>query len=242
MKRVDLKHCYRCTLPKTPENLDLFHKNGTDDYCKACRKIIAHEYYLKKKEQVLAKNKEWRTTNVEKYEEVRKRWREAHPEKLLEYDRKWKTDNKELMRQRGREQYDPGKAKIKNDKFRKEHPELFHDIKKRWNQANPDKVKAHNAAGRARRKNAAISDFTAEEFEFLKELYDHCCAYCGERAEPLAQEHVVPLAANGNHTMTNILPSCTSCNSRKNDDKFIVPLLLRCADGVVRPVDPFPMY
>lgn len=237
VRRVERKRCYHCRLLKTSENLDQFYKNGTDDYCKACRKILAHAYYLRKKDKVLTRNKVWRTNNPETYEEARKAWREAHPEKVLTYDRNWKTTHGELIRERQREQYEPEKAKIKNDKYRLEHPEEFAAAKKHWNQENPDKVQAHNAAGRARRKHAAISDFTAGEWEFLsQELYHHCCVYCGEFAEPLAKEHIIALTKGGNHTLSNILPSCTSCNSKKGTKYFIVPHLLRCADGVERKI------
>ncbi|MEU2573613.1 HNH endonuclease [Streptomyces anulatus] len=44
------------------------------------------------------------------------------------------------------------------------------------------------------------------------------CTYCGSngiRAE--AVDHVVPLHLGGSHSITNLVPSCCSCNSSKRD-------------------------
>lgn len=51
---------------------------------------------------------------------------------------------------------------------------------------------------------------------FLK--FDRCCAYC---RQPIAgqpdPDHVVPLSRGGSNSLTNILPSCRTCNSEKCD-------------------------
>ncbi|KKN31413.1 hypothetical protein LCGC14_0824270 [marine sediment metagenome] len=69
---------------------------------------------------------------------------------------------------------------------------------------------------RARKRGAFVVDFTPEQWTQLKESFDHCCAYCGNQAE-LEQDHVTPISKGGNHTGSNIVPACRSCNAKKSD-------------------------
>ena len=59
-----------------------------------------------------------------------------------------------------------------------------------------------------------ICDFTVEEWESLLDAHKGRCAYCNKQ-EKLVEEHIVPLRRGGDHTLTNILPACVSCNSKK---------------------------
>jgi 5-methylcytosine-specific restriction endonuclease McrA len=43
----------------------------------------------------------------------------------------------------------------------------------------------------------------------------HRCQYCGSNAENL--DHVVPRSRGGTHSWDNVVASCRSCNSRKED-------------------------
>lgn len=44
------------------------------------------------------------------------------------------------------------------------------------------------------------------------------CHYCGKTFAPaeLTMDHIVPVARGGRSTKGNIVPSCKTCNSRKN--------------------------
>jgi endogenous inhibitor of DNA gyrase (YacG/DUF329 family) len=51
---------------------------------------------------------------------------------------------------------------------------------------------------------------------FLK--FDRCCAYCRQEVDGQPDpDHVVPLSRGGSNSITNILPSCSMCNSDKRD-------------------------
>ena len=83
----------------------------------------------------------------------------------------------------------------------------------------------HNAKRRAARNGAAVRDFTAEQWRYLQEHFSHCCAYCGKKSSGgLTQDHITPLSKGGDHTLSNIVPSCRSCNSAKNTNPPIVPV------------------
>lgn len=75
--------------------------------------------------------------------------------------------------------------------------------------------KERNARRRARKIGASINDFTAIQWAELVISERGECAYCHKPAAKLVQEHMVPLARGGDHTLSNIAPSCGPCNSRK---------------------------
>lgn len=85
-----------------------------------------------------------------------------------------------------------------------------------WNEQHPEQLRVHSSAKDARKRNAPIVDLTAAQWQAIKAAYGHKCVYCGTRALALTQDHVVPLSRGGAHTMSNIVPACQPCNSRKN--------------------------
>ncbi|MGH2534073.1 MAG: HNH endonuclease [Thermomicrobiales bacterium] len=49
----------------------------------------------------------------------------------------------------------------------------------------------------------------------MREAHHHRCAYCGVDGK-LTMDHGVSLSKGGRHTISNIVPACQSCNSRKH--------------------------
>ena len=86
-----------------------------------------------------------------------------------------------------------------------------------WRLANRERHYLNLQRHRARRSGAKVNDFTLQQWEAVKDMYGGCCHYCGEIVEKLTPDHVTPLARGGDHTMSNIVPACQSCNTRKND-------------------------
>ena len=80
---------------------------------------------------------------------------------------------------------------------------------------DPAKKAAKKKRRKALERGATISDFTAEQWLHLKMAFGQRCAYCHKK-KPLTQDHVIPLVRGGNHTASNIVPACQSCNSRKS--------------------------
>lgn len=59
------------------------------------------------------------------------------------------------------------------------------------------------------------SNFTLQEWYLLLEYFDNCCVYCGNPSNNLCMEHFIPVVLGGEFTLSNILPSCKLCNSKK---------------------------
>lgn len=108
-------------------------------------------------------------------------------DKCRELNRQWVIQNRERANALSREWY-------------RKHPEVNKAARRRW---------------RARKKNAEICDLTAKEWLELLEHNGNKCGYCGG-SDNLSQDHAVPLTRGGDHTLTNIIPSCRPCNSRKH--------------------------
>jgi hypothetical protein len=75
--------------------------------------------------------------------------------------------------------------------------------------------------GRAKRKareRQAPGAYTWTEVMSLFIEFGRCCAYCRRTIEGQPEpDHVIPLSRGGSNSITNILPSCRSCNGHKRD-------------------------
>ncbi len=106
---------------------------------------------------------------------------------------------------------------------------------RRWQKANPDKVKAiraryfarhpeamqrwreaRNIAMQNRRNAAGFDKIRRPEWRARLEEFGHRCAYCGTNAKGLSMDHVQALSRGGRHTISNVVPACKPCNSRKH--------------------------
>ena len=55
------------------------------------------------------------------------------------------------------------------------------------------------------------------------------CHWCGGRAD--AADHLVEIDAGGGHAMSNLVASCTPCNSRRAAAYRVAKARRRCAGG-----------
>lgn len=75
------------------------------------------------------------------------------------------------------------------------------------------KMRREKAA--ARLVKCEVKDFTFADWHKVVAEFDSRCAYCMRKMRRLTRDHVVPLFKGGNHTISNIVPACRSCNSSK---------------------------
>lgn len=127
----------------------------------------------------------WMKRNLDKAREAMRRWRELNREADRAGRRALYARNREAMLAR-------------EIAYRRAHPEVA--IAKRHR--------------RRAREVAAGGSFTASEWRELLRLHWHRCAYCGSEG-PLHADHRVPLARGGTNFISNILPTCATCNQRK---------------------------
>ncbi len=85
-----------------------------------------------------------------------------------------------------------------------------------WRQNNPE-IKRAGSRNYLARKKQAEGNFTATEWLEKLAACKGRCHWCGEKiGGSVHADHVIPLIAGGSNYISNIVPSCASCNLSKN--------------------------
>ena len=190
-----------CPYCKKELPIKLFNKHsrklgGLDIYCKPCRKIQRSLHSDHNKEFT----KRWRQRNPVKTREHSKQWRLSDRERYNKYQREWRK------RTGYKPSTTPRKRNKANDKlYRQTHKEQIRHNKKMR------KIMLKNSTGK----------FT------LKDWWEKCnyhgwkCFYCKEKLtkETVTTDHKIPISKNGTNHLSNVVPCCSSCNSKKKDKK-----------------------
>lgn len=187
-----MKRCSACNTEYEDVEVN-FHKNrstsgGYDGQCKLC---------VKKRTQL------YRENNKAKEAERKRLYYENNKKKETERKRLWRENNKDKVAERNRLHYENNKEQI-TDQVRLYRQTL--------------EGKAVKQRGRNKRRGAMVSKLTAQEWGWILDDWDFCCAYCGvEFSDSIhpTQDHVIPLSKGGTHTFLNIVPACGTCNGRK---------------------------
>lgn len=127
-------------------------------------------------------------------------YRAANAERRAEQKREWYAANRERILRKARERY---RAKRKE----------LADYGRQHYAANAEQYKS-NAARRKAKVRGAEGSHTLEEWQAKCAEFDHCCAYCGEEKR-LTRDHKIPVSKGGSDYINNIVPACSSCNSKK---------------------------
>lgn len=53
------------------------------------------------------------------------------------------------------------------------------------------------------------------EKEGIRAEFNHCCAYCGSKANRLTLDHVLAESKGGMDSWKNLVPACAKCNGSK---------------------------
>ena len=221
MATDEYKQCSICkqTLPLS----EFFVRRASPDSlsyrCKACSSIIRHAHYeAKEKDDPIerAKNKQrgeawWQRHKDEP--EVRSN--------ALERGRKYyhahkdEDDFKERKTRKDKKYYDSHAEEIiaSTKRYAKENKEYL----------RPFAIEAQNRR-RAKKNSAEKVDLTRAQWEVIKAIYDYRCVYCGKKSKRLTQDHITPISKGGNHTASNVVPACGSCNSKKGTKAPLKPV------------------
>lgn len=91
---------------------------------------------------------------------------------------------------------------------------------KEWNKNHPKErsrtMVFQNRKRKSRKLNQTGIDITAGHWKWLKNHFNNQCAYCFSDKQ-ISMEHFIPLSKGGLHCISNIIPACKLCNSRKNN-------------------------
>jgi len=191
-----------------------WRKSLTDEEWEAVRSRPLPEDERKRRR--VESSARWKAANPDQAAELQARWLAANPE----YHSRWRTENADRLREQ-RRAWAAANREAKNAAWRRwaerhpRDPAKMSAKSTQWAKANPARANARTARHRARRIGAAVSDFTDAQWRELLAEHDQSCFYCGATGVTLEREHMIPLSRGGNHTKSNIVPSCGPCNRRK---------------------------
>ena len=129
----------------------------------------------------------WVAAHKDKVKMYKAKYRAAHPDKVKAYQAKYRVSHRDNL-------------KASNTKYYAEHPEVMSEQARRR---------------RALKVSAPVSDLTVVQWKGRITEYQGLCSYCLQPMIRFTQDHMIPLTRGGSHTLSNVVPCCQSCNSRK---------------------------
>jgi len=192
------------------------------------RKIVQmRASYLAHRDERLAKREAYRLANGDLIRQQKKAYWAANREREVARVRAYHKAHKDELLARHRVYYRAKRDELLQRKkaYWAANRESLVAKHKIWARAHPDVERYHRQRKRARKLNAPVNDFTIAQWQDMQEHYNHRCAYCGKRAKGhLTQDHITPLSKGGSHTLSNIIPACRSCNSKKHTGPPLAPV------------------
>lgn len=181
---------------QTPER-QAYMKAYLNSHPKRDRRAYKAAYDAKHKDE----QAEYRKANEVRLKANKKAYYKANRERILADTKIRYESNPERVLSYQAEYYEKNTDKVKANVSR-------------YRKANPEKKQYLENKRRARKFENGGSHTLEERRERFR-YFGNVCYYC-RRALPLTVDHAIPLSRGGTDDIENILPSCQSCNSKKN--------------------------
>ncbi len=111
------------------------------------------------------------------------------------------------------------KKRNQSKEYRASNNEAYVAAIRRWQKANPERVRLHikgvSSRRRARLNNTLCEHISPAQLQNLVDGWDTKCAYCRVVLSNFELDHIVPVAAGGLHMASNLAPACLKCNRSK---------------------------
>lgn len=240
MSESEVQACSKCGVEQPLDKTYYPFDKRRSAWAKECRLCLRE------------RGKQWRREHPTYLKEYKGVYKEKYPERLAESRRRYNANRPKPIRVPKARTPRPRKPieyyRQKAREYEASHKEARKEKNKRWRAANPEKVKQFQARDaeanklrhqkRRARQKSLPDTFTAQEWRFALEYFNHSCAVCGRQLRDLfgthtaAMDHWIPLSdPQCPGTMaTNIVPLChgqQSCNTQKYRQKPEVFLIAR---------------
>lgn len=146
-----------------------------------------------------------------------KKWREKNLQRVLAKGTAYRATNRATLAAKSRKYAATHADQIAA--FREANRERLNRASNLSRKLHPDAQRNANTKRRARKAGAEGPHFGVADFRAKAAAMGNVCVYCG-KSGPLVADHDIPLARKELHPTNdigNILPACSSCNSRKKD-------------------------
>jgi len=224
ISKLEVRACNKCgrEFPATNEYFvgTKLCKSGISRVCRECDRNDKREYYQANKALAIERIKRYRDANKESVIERSRLYSNTHKKSIAESGKRYRNANKSKIAERMKKYNEVNKECISEyrKRYNEENKLFIKERARRYRESNKEKCKLLLQRYKAK-KRLLPATLTIEQWETVKQYFDHKCAYCGN-SEPLAQEHFYPVSKGGEFTNNNIIPSCASCNSSKNNKLF----------------------
>jgi len=200
---IDGMKCTCCGLYQSLDNFprDKHYASGYKARCKIClnkiRKERRYDYKYEHSPKGIANTIKYRSSDKGKLNKANygKKW-SAIPEnreKMREYQLK---ANKTLLRKLSQKRY----YETQNGRAKKREKDIRY---------------------KSKRRGSIINDFSNAQWLTQIKLQNGRCFYCKNKID-LTIDHIIPVSKGGEHTQSNIVAACKSCNSRKGNKIWLL--------------------
>lgn len=209
---ITTKICTKCKIEKHLYEFNKSKKSklGIRPQCKNCEKLYASI----NKEKIAQRMHKYRLKNIEKLTAYQVEYRIANRDNILKYRHK----NRENKIKYQRQYYQENKANLL------EYQHIYHQVNK---QAVSNRIKKYQKTPKGiavvknskyrRRNKTKQGDVTNDQLLQLQQNAK-VCYWCNKplKNKVIHIDHYVPLARGGEHTLSNLVVSCQSCNNKKH--------------------------
>lgn len=130
--------------------------------------------------------------------------------------RAWQSSDKGVAYRRAYQRANAAQRQAWARESRRQDPARYRAYWRRWANENQDAVRLHSLLRQERiAGNPDNAEVTPRDIRRLIERFRGCCAYCGQVADPVHLDHVIPVARGGRTSIGNLVPACGSCNQSK---------------------------
>jgi 5-methylcytosine-specific restriction endonuclease McrA len=158
--------------------------------------------YAEHREAILAVHAKYHAEHADAIKERKARYYIAHRDERIAIARKWQAAHPDMRR-------------ASTKRWQAAHPGYILEHSKKWNAAHPKERAIVRSRCRAARAKCSVNDLTVTQWQERVAEYGGLCGYCRQPMGEVTQDHMTPLTRGGNHTLSNVVPACQSCNSRK---------------------------
>lgn len=142
--------------------------------------------------------------------EKHREWRRQNPDRIRRYQKRYRDGNSDVIK---------AKAALKRPARAAQNA----DARRKWLTTESGRNSSENWVHRRRaHKEAVVSTLTADQWAAIKDYFGGCCAYCGKQAKRMSMEHVIPISQGGEHSESNVVPACLSCNCSKGSKSILI--------------------
>lgn len=197
--------CTSCGLEKDRESFsrDSHAKEGIASRCKDCCNAKSKARYIKNREAILERVRQYVASNKEAVK--------ARKKILWEQDRE-----ANLKKATDRYRANPGPTKARSKSWREKNQGAAKAQLAKWRAENSMQMRAHSSARRAR-VNGADGSFSDADIEMLLRRQRGLCPVCrASLKHGYHIDHITPISRGGTNWPTNLQCLCPTCNLRKS--------------------------